>query len=343
MIPEEIRKQLPADPEAFKLWLEENYREVVAPTKLELTGVSTDDTLQRFIDLPKLFTLLKSRSLFLPRLKQLIKGDPFECYCQKNYDHLDRPELETLAKQLELYAPDEAKGTIFPPEITNVWAKIGHGKPLFDHQIQKMPIEDLKKAVWYLERERLKNDLVCCCWYKGKGESDAMWKIYATQLGVMFTTSPARIEKATQLVLPKIYLEFTKLKLAAVHYKDTEDCGNDDPWLIKREAFRHEQEVRLYCENAPIGFKVEVNLPDFIEKIVITPFAKPWELAGIEEAIKTLLKAVGADVIPVEQSKHMRPPEINWPKEQKTLAEALSGVVRPSLMGNLFSQKGKVD
>ena len=176
MISEEIRKQIPADPDAFKRWLEESYQQVTIPTKLELNGVASDDILQRFIDLPKLFTLLKSRSLFLPRLRQLIKGDPFECFCQKKYDHLDRSGLETLAKQLEIYAPNEAKGSIYPPEITNIWEKIGQGKPLFDYQIQKMPLEDLKRAVWYLERQCLKNDLVCCCWYKGTSESDAMWK-----------------------------------------------------------------------------------------------------------------------------------------------------------------------
>ena len=39
MIPEDIRKQIPTDPEAFNRWLEENYKEVTVPTKLELSGV----------------------------------------------------------------------------------------------------------------------------------------------------------------------------------------------------------------------------------------------------------------------------------------------------------------
>ena len=107
--------------------------------------------------------------------------------------------------------------------------------------------------------------------------------------------------------------------------------------MIKREAFKHEQEVRLYCDKSPIGLKVEVNLLDFIEKIVITPFAKSWEFVGIKEAIKTLLKEVGADQIPVEQSSHMRPPEINWPKEQKTFGEAFVEAMRPAIA----SFKGK--
>jgi hypothetical protein len=123
---------------------------------LELFGVSSDDNLRRFIDLPKLFYLITSKRLFIPRLRQLIAGDPSECFCQKNYDGLNRHELEELAKQLELYAPDEAKGTIYPPEIITIWQHIYNGKSRFDTQIHDMPLEDLKRAVWYLERERLK-------------------------------------------------------------------------------------------------------------------------------------------------------------------------------------------
>ena len=303
---------------------------------MELNGVSANAVLRRFIDLPKLFDLLKNKRLFLPSLRQLIGGDPSECFAKKNFDHLGRPKLEQRAKELEEYAPDEMKGFKYPPGITNVWEKIGVGKSLFEHLIQTISDNELKKVVWQLERERLKGDLVCCCWYKGTGESDAMWKIYAAQLGVMFTTSPNRMESAIKLILPKIYAERTKLKLAAVHYEDVDECGSLEPWLIKREAFKHEEEVRLYCDKPSASFKIVVNLPELIEEIVITPFGEKWQLIGIKAAIEALLKEVGASQIPVRLSDHMRPPEITWPKEQKTLSEALA--VRP-IIGHLFSQK----
>ena len=148
MLPEEIIKQIPAEPKAREDWSRKNFKRIIISPKLVLSGVVKNQILRRFVDLPKLFDLLNNKRLVLPRLKQLIKGDPFECFCQKNYNHLNRPKLEKLAKRHEIYAPSEAKGTIYPPEITNIWVKIGlQGKPLFDDQIQKMPLEDLKRAV----------------------------------------------------------------------------------------------------------------------------------------------------------------------------------------------------
>jgi hypothetical protein len=338
MLPDEIIKQIPTEPKARADWWRKNFKRIGVSPKLAVSGVVKNQILRRFVDLPKLFDLLNNKRLVLPRLKQLIKGDPFECFCQKNYDHLDRPELEKLAKQLEIYAPSEAKGTIYPPEITNVWMKIGlEGKPLFDHQIQKMPLQDLKRAVWYLERERLKNELVCCCWYKGASESDAMWKIYASQLGVFISSSAARMESAMKLMMPKIYASQTQLKLAAVHYDNTDTCKNQEPWLIKRKAFVYEKEVRLFCDVPFIfgeQFEIGVDVQKFIKEIVITPFAAPWQVSGIKGAIETLLKNAGASKIPVRQSSHMNPPEINWPLERKTPDGSLVEALRP-LIGSL--------
>jgi len=315
MLPDEIIKQIPAEPKAREDWSRKNFKRIIISPKLVLSGVVKNQILRRFVDLPKLFDLLNNKRLVLPRLKQLIKGDPFECFCQKNYDHLNRPELEKLAKQHEIYAPSEAKGTIYPPEITNIWVKIGlQGKPLFDDQIQKMPLEDLKRAVWYLERERLKNELVCCCWYKGSSESDAMWKIYASQLGVFISTSAARMESAMKLMTPKIYANQIELKLAAVHYGNTDGRKRQEPWLIKRKAFVHEKEVRLFCDVPFIfgeQFEIGVDIRKLIKEIVITPFAAPWQVSGIKGAIEILLKNAGASKIPVRQSSHMNPPEIN--------------------------------
>jgi hypothetical protein len=136
--------------EAFTNWSRENYKRILVSPKLMMNDVSKDEALRRFIDLPKLFDLLKNGRLIFPKLWQLIKADPFECFARRKFDELNRSELEQKAKELERFARDSAKGYRFPPEITNAWAKLGQGKPLFDCQIQEMSLEELKEGVWYL-------------------------------------------------------------------------------------------------------------------------------------------------------------------------------------------------
>jgi hypothetical protein len=340
MIPEDIVKQIPAEEEAKERWLKNNFKRVAISVKLGLNDVASDEPLRRFIDLPKLFDLLTKKRLVLPRLRQLMEGDPFECFARQSFDHLSRPELERYAKQLEYLAPDSAKGLDYSPGIANAWARIGKGQPRFDNQIQRLSLEELRSAVSYLERERLKHDLVCSCWYKGTGESDAMWKIYAAQLGVSITSSAAQMEAAMKLMVPRIYAKRIELKLGAVDYGDTNQCGDRKPWLIKREAFGHENEVRLYCD-VPFAFgeqfEIEVDLAHFISEIVITPFCATWQVSGIKAAIEALLKDVRAD-IKVRQSKHMQAPEIVWPPDLKahegSIAEALARVGLVSSFSN---------
>jgi hypothetical protein len=304
--------------DAFKDWSRENFKRVLVSPKLVLNGVAKDEHLRRFVDLPKLFDLLKNGRLVFPKLGQLLETDPFECFARQNFNQLSRPEIEEKANQLKRFAPASTEGFKYPPGTTNIWARLGQGRPLFDSQIKAMTLEELKHAAWYLERERLKNELVCSCWYKGSVESDAMWKIYASQMGVAITTSAARMESAIKLIAPRIFEHRTDLKLAAIHYEDTDQCGNREPWLIKRKAFDHEKEVRLYCDvpfDFGLRFEVQVDVSKFIEEIVITPFAQQWEFGGIKAAIEALLKAIGASQVVVRQSKHMRAPEVGWPPE----------------------------
>jgi len=146
-----------------------------------------------------------------------------------------------------------------------------------------------------------------------------------------------RMESAMKLIAPKIYASQTQLKLAAVDYDNTDACKNQEPWLIKRKAFDHEKEVRLFCDVPFIfgeQFEIGVDIRKLIKEIVITPFAAPWQVSGIKGAVEILLKNAGASEIPVRQSSHMNPPEINWPLERKTSDGSLVEVLRP-IIGSL--------
>jgi hypothetical protein len=327
----DISKQAPTDRKARAQFLRESFRRVTVSPKLILSGVSDDETLRRFVDLPKLFDTLKNKRLVLPTLGKLITVDPFECFAKKSFDHLNRDELELYAKQLEEYVPESSYRLPYQGVLA---FPLSEPEPQFDSDIQQMTLDELKDTVWYLERERLKNDLVCSCWHKGTAESDAMWKIYASQLGVSISSSAARMKSGIRMIVPKIYEEQAELNLAAVHYEDTDKCRAIEPWLIKRKAFEHEKEVRLYCDLPFIfsQFELEIELSTFIEEIVITPFAAAWQVAGIKGAIEALLKEVGAGQIAVRQSKHMRVPQVVWPPAAKARRDdASKTVLRPPL------------
>ena len=335
----DISKLYPEELGARKQWREDNFKKVTVSPKFVLSGISDDETLRRFVNLPKLFDLLNNKRLVLPTLEDLIKGDPFECFAKKNFDHLNRAELEFRAKQLEEYAPDSSHSPVYPPNLeAHEFLGFRPTETHFNSEIKEMSDKELRDAVWYLERKRLKNDLVCSCWHKGTVESDAMWKIYASQLGVSISSSASRMKSSIKMIVPKIYAEQADLNLAAVHYEDTDECRDIEPWLIKRKAFVHEKEVRLYCD-VPFWFRpkfqLEVDLSTFIEEIVITPFAEAWQVAGIKGAIEALLKEVGGGKIPVRQSKHMRVPQLVWPPATKTRSENDSKTVVTPIIGEV--------
>jgi hypothetical protein len=103
-----ISKFYPEEREARKQWREDNLNKVTVSPKFVLSDISDDETLRRFVNLPKLFDLLNNKQLVLPTLEELIKGDPFECFAKKNFDHLNRAELELRAKHIKEYAPDSS-------------------------------------------------------------------------------------------------------------------------------------------------------------------------------------------------------------------------------------------
>jgi hypothetical protein len=104
MIWDDIQKQIPSDPIAAQRWFDENFeRKSFTPT-IELKDIDAETPLRRFIDLPKLFDLLKNKCLVLPRLRDLMAGDP----------------LLPLAKQFETHSPSSRRAFILKPEVRSV-------------------------------------------------------------------------------------------------------------------------------------------------------------------------------------------------------------------------------
>jgi hypothetical protein len=153
------------------------------------------------------------------------------------------------------------------------------------------------------------------CWHMNEFESPAMWKIYSTSKdSVCVQTTFARLRD----VLPE------DIYLGVVNYisydMDMIPDGNGLwPLTHKRRSFEHERELRalwsdiknMDCKGPPSDAYPDdyhpahdehvwkhVDLSVLIEKVFVSPTAKPWFL----ELLKKVLGRYGLNVIPVRQS-----------------------------------------
>ena len=306
----------------YERWSKETFdiKEIV-PT-IEHPGIEDTAPLHRFMDLPKFLDLIVGRRLLLPRLAELKPCDPHECVAKPDYSRVPREELERRVIDLREFAP---KSATEPAELGS-----GPRYPLplnvadaFEARIKRISLDDLRQAAWFVEHSRLKQELVCSCWYGEEMESDAMWRLYCKHGGVAITTSVSRLKRAVSCFVPKLFAEHFKLSLAKVTYEDTACPKGTPPWLIKRPAFRHEHEVRLYVDyprlsaRAP-GFELSVDPCRLIEGVTVTPHAQKWQSKIIEATIKKLLRPSGRRIslrsIIVKQSTHMDASDPVWPE-----------------------------
>jgi hypothetical protein len=230
-----------------------------------------------------------------------------------------REELERRVIDLREFAPKSAT------EATEFGSGPRYPLPLdvtdaFEARIKRILLDDLRQAAWFVEHSRLKQELVCSCWYGGEMESDAMWRLYCEHVGVAITTSVSRLKRAVSCFVPKLFAEHFKLSLAKVTYEDTACPKGTPPWLIKRPAFRHEHEVRLYVDypftRAP-GLDLLVDPCRLIERVTVTPYARKWQADLIEATIERVLRGSGRLIrfkrIIVKQSTHMDASDPGWP------------------------------
>lgn len=133
------------------------------------------------------------------------------------------------------------------------------------------------------------------CWHKSDHESDAMWRLYTSnRQGIAVQTTQAKLEAAVSehgYVQPVEYIDFLRDK-ADIYIPS-------NVFHYKRKAYGHEHEVRAIITRYPRGKivngwtenstprsgeefpergqPVELSgLGDFIEKVVISPYAEPW-------------------------------------------------------------------
>jgi hypothetical protein len=237
-------------------------------------GKSLDDTdaLWRYMSLDKFIDLVESKTLFFAPLAWYAKTDPFEGY-------LPPVAMEAMAS-IATNARDQHKEAI---------EKLAQLRP----DIPRAELLRLRESAEEMlpTMKQLHKNIVACltvnCWYRSKHESEGMWGLYSKG-GVAIKTSVGAIKSALaadeQSHVVHIgaikYIDFTDQTV------NPSDCVTEDGQLIgmvKRIAYAHENEVRMYVApqreskslalKEPVSLRVSVDVDKLLEAVVISPFA----------------------------------------------------------------------
>jgi hypothetical protein len=242
-----------------------------------------------------------------------------------------RPDTSRLWRYMDLatfLSVLDKKALFFPSVATLAEADPYEGEPLPAklRAAQARGAEDLR--AFLLQCEVFKRLNFYNSWHMNDGESDAMWRLYLRgSQGIAIQSTVERIKRCfQQLVDDTVYM-------ALVEYVDydtfTPSCGlyGNSDYMYKRQAFKHEQEVRIGAYNSDVnhellnasgstpsitlndillhperkGVYVPTNIMVLIEKVVIYPFAPIW----FSDLVTSLSKKLGYafEVVPSGMSR----------------------------------------
>ncbi len=202
-----------------------------------------DIVIWRFMDLAKFVSFLKDKALFLTR------ADKFE-------------------DQFEGAVCAEEDADRYNEALTEYYAEMLNGKA-----VPKELLDNERNANQLLRMNSYIN-----CWYEGKYESMAMWKLYASgkeAKGVAVKTTVGQLKKAIGH-----YVEIGRIEY--IDYSIQWPSVNAALWR-KRVSFEYEHEVRIRItpekglSYTPAEFMMlPVNLDELIEAIYVSPMAESW-------------------------------------------------------------------
>ena len=228
----------------------------------------------RYIDTPKLLSLLLQRALHLGRVDLL--PDKFEGTQTK-------PTRDLVVRALT--APAPRGGGMHPDQALKL-----------ADQIEKS--SDVARRTCYAS-----------CWSLRNHESEAMWRLYCgLKDGVALVLPYARLRGSLHDDPERTYI-------GTVTYLDYETSpipGQNIFNLVmhKRREFEYEHEARVISWRLPESFNVSkldalpaaITLPwqpeEYIERIVVTPYADPWYLHTIKDLVRLAAPRLVDRVLP---------------------------------------------
>lgn len=162
-------------------------------------------------------------------------------------------------------------------------------------------------------------NVVVNCWHQNDYESEAMWKLYSDlNKGIAIETTAGALidsvidEKAERIFFSEVqYIDFDSAQIKA------QDCVVNGTLgiLLKRIAFKHEHEARLYFspekdysdveKSKPSAEYIKVDVRKLIHKVYISPYAtEPFP-----SSVKCIMNKFGFTEDKVIVSKLLSPEE----------------------------------
>lgn len=175
--------------------------------------------------------------------------------------------------------------------------------------------------------DQLRSEIFGQCWTLNQQETDALWRIYSPDKnGVRIKSTIDKVFRplvkqhikywyASTYFGKVTYVQQQQLSTIMKNYVlDAHDLASTDgqviidSLLIKREAFKHENEVRVIYRGKPNlddgMHSYEINPQDFIKELLFDPRMDEKEYQGFENQFKKLLP-----VCPISQSDLYRGPD----------------------------------
>lgn len=269
-------------------------------------SLKDSDTLWRYMSLDKFIDLVESKTLFFSPLAWYSKTDPFEGYAPQ-------VAIDAFASISKRYRDTHLE------EINQIENNIPQNTPphiLKEIKAQLQQLREITKSHPPTMREIFKNIVACTmvnCWYRNNHESEGMWGLYSKG-GVAIKTSVGALRLALNQgdEMPVIYIGSVKYLDFSDPSLKPEDCVTEDGQLIgmiKRIAYAHEKEARMYIARVrqpnslelqkPEPTRVSVNVHSLLESIVISPFAGET----IERSVRAVCRWGGVNEGIVSRSK----------------------------------------
>ena len=220
----------------------------------------------RYMDFAKYVALLNQQSLFFSRLDLL--GDPYE-------GTLSKAEYEQLKKTAEI---GEKEGKL-PPRWRGRY---------FD--------------VLLTSARRARRSIYVNCWHISSGESEAMWKLYASS-GYAIALQSTYQKLAAAVTTPAHKHCYIGIVTYTDHHSQDMPRGNIFHSVMhKRDSFSHERECRVVIwvdpghdkelESQPAGVVIPLDLTLLIERVIVAPAAPVW----FADTVADVTRAYGLNV-----------------------------------------------
>ncbi|RKU14250.1 hypothetical protein C6502_01270 [Candidatus Poribacteria bacterium] len=151
---------------------------------------------------------------------------------------------------------------------------------------------ELDQKTWIRVAKAMRRNALISCWCENSSESDAMWRLYSRKKnGIAIKTVFSSFKES---MTDERYIHVGRIKY--IDYEnDFAGTGNVfKPFLCKRRAFEHEQEVRAvhihmpdgpYAAFSDAGMCYQVDLSLLIQEVIVAPCADDWFLELVKSVV----------------------------------------------------------